>query len=55
LLEVLIFDFDRDIYGDYITVQFVARLRDERRFDDLAAMQRQMHLDVDAARAALSG
>jgi riboflavin kinase/FMN adenylyltransferase len=54
LLEVLIFDFDRDIYGDYITVQFVKRLRDEIRFDDLAAMQRQMHLDVAAARAALT-
>jgi riboflavin kinase/FMN adenylyltransferase len=54
LLEVLIFDFDREIYGEYITVQFVQRLRDERHFADLAAMQRQMHLDVEAARAALS-
>jgi riboflavin kinase/FMN adenylyltransferase len=54
LLEVLIFDFDRDIYGEYITVQFVERLREERRFADVAAMQRQMHLDVEAARAALT-
>jgi riboflavin kinase/FMN adenylyltransferase len=55
LLEVLIFDFDRDIYGEYITVHFVERLREERHFVDLPAMQRQMHLDVAAARAALSG
>jgi riboflavin kinase/FMN adenylyltransferase len=54
LLEVLIFDFDRDIYGEYITVHFVERLREERHFVDLPAMQRQMHLDVAAARAALS-
>jgi len=54
LLEVLIFDFDRDIYGQYITVQFVKRLREERHFGALAAMQRQMHVDVAAARAALT-
>ena len=54
LLEVLIFDFDRDIYGKYITVEFVKRLREERHFADLAALKRQMHLDVAAARAALS-
>jgi riboflavin kinase/FMN adenylyltransferase len=54
LLEVLIFDFDRDIYGQYITVQFVKRLREERHFGDLEALQRQMHVDVEAARAALT-
>jgi riboflavin kinase/FMN adenylyltransferase len=54
LLEVLIFDFDGDIYGRYITVHFVKRLREERHFADLAAMQRQMRVDVDAARAALT-
>lgn len=54
LLEVLLFDFDRDIYGQYITVQFVKRLREERHFGDLEALQRQMHVDVTAARAALT-
>jgi riboflavin kinase/FMN adenylyltransferase len=54
LLEVLIFDFDRDIYGRYITVHFVKRLREERHFADLPTMQRQMHVDVAAARAALT-
>lgn len=55
LLEVLLFDFDRDIYGKYITVHFVQRLREERRFEDLDALKRQMHVDVEAARAALTG
>ncbi|HEY3518660.1 MAG TPA: bifunctional riboflavin kinase/FAD synthetase [Gammaproteobacteria bacterium] len=54
LLEVLIFDFDRDIYGRYITVHFVQRLREERHFADLELLKQQMHLDVAAARAALT-
>ena len=55
LLEVLIFDFDREIYGQYITVEFVKRLREERHFADLEALKRQMRVDVAAARAALTG
>jgi riboflavin kinase/FMN adenylyltransferase len=54
LLEVYIFDFDRDIYGEYITVQFVERLREERKYADLDSMVVQMHKDVSAARAALA-
>jgi riboflavin kinase/FMN adenylyltransferase len=54
LLEVMLFDFDADIYGRYITVHFVKRLRAEQHFADIAAMQAQMHTDVAAARAALT-
>ena len=54
LLEVMIFDFNRDIYGRYITVHFVKRLREERHFADLELLKRQMHVDVAAARAALT-
>jgi riboflavin kinase/FMN adenylyltransferase len=54
LLEVYLFDFDAHVYGRYITVHFVSRLREERTFRDLPAMQAQMHLDADAARAALA-
>jgi riboflavin kinase/FMN adenylyltransferase len=54
LLEVHIFDFDADIYGRYITVHFIARLREERNYPDLHAMQAQMHKDVLDARAALA-
>ena len=54
LLEVFIFDFDRDIYGDYITVQFVRRLREERMFSNLDAMKRQMQKDAMEARETLA-
>lgn len=54
LLEVHLFDFEQDIYGHYITVEFVRRLREERTFTDLAAMTEQMHADARAAQAALN-
>jgi riboflavin kinase/FMN adenylyltransferase len=54
LLEVHIFDFDRDIYGEHITVQFIERLREERKYSDLDSMVAQMHEDAYAARAALA-
>jgi len=54
LLEVHIFDFERDIYGDYISVDFVAKLRDEQRFPDLDSMTGQMHQDAARAREILS-
>lgn len=53
LLEVHIFDFDRDIYGDYISVDFVAKLRDEQRFPDIDSMTEQMHRDAARARELL--
>jgi riboflavin kinase/FMN adenylyltransferase len=53
LLEVHIFDFDENIYGRYIQVEFVAKLRDEVRFPDLQSLQHQMHLDAAAARRIL--
>lgn len=53
LLEVHVFDFDREIYGHYIRVEFVARLRDEVKFPDLPSLRQQMHLDAEAARRIL--
>lgn len=54
LLETHLFDFDGDLYGRRIRVEFVARLRDEQRFDDLASLTAQMHRDADLARRALA-
>lgn len=54
LLEVHIFDFDRRIYGDYIRVDFIAKLRDEERFPDLESLTEQMHRDASRAREILS-
>lgn len=54
LLEVFLFDFDRDIYGQIITVHFIKRLRDELKFSSIEALQDQMHRDVAEARAVLA-
>jgi len=54
-LEVHIFDFDEDIYGRHIQVEFVARLRDERRFESVEVMTQQLHRDAGEARAILAG
>lgn len=54
LLEVHFFDFDEDIYGQRLDVQFVAKLRDETNFDGLEALVEQMKKDEGAARAVLA-
>ena len=54
LLEAHLFDFDGDLYGRRIEVEFVAKLRDELKFDDLPALVAQMDMDATAARAVLS-
>lgn len=54
LLEVHIFDFDRDIYGEYIHVDFISRLRSEIKYDDVAELVAQMHDDADNARSILT-
>jgi len=54
-LEVHIFDFDEDIYGRHIQVEFVARLREERRFESVELMTRQLHRDAAAAQQILAG
>lgn len=53
LLEAHLFDFDGDLYGRRIEVEFVAKLRDELKFPDLPALTAQMHRDADQARAIL--
>ncbi|MEO0975448.1 MAG: bifunctional riboflavin kinase/FAD synthetase, partial [Pseudomonadota bacterium] len=54
LLEVHLFDYVGDLYGRRLTVEFVAHLRDEERFDDLEALTRQMDDDAAQARRILS-
>ena len=50
LLEAHLFDFDGDLYGQRIEVEFVARLRDEEKFDGLPALVAQMQIDDQQAR-----
>lgn len=52
-MEAHLLDVDRDLYGRTLRVTFIARLRDERRFDGLDALRAQIARDVESARAAL--
>jgi riboflavin kinase/FMN adenylyltransferase len=54
LLEVHLFDFEGDLYGQRIGVDFAAKLRDEKKFDSLEALTAQMHRDADEARQVLN-
>jgi riboflavin kinase/FMN adenylyltransferase len=53
LLEAHIFDFAGDLYGRYLEVEFVAKLREELKFASLDAMVMEMHEDARKARAVL--
>ncbi|KTF36688.1 riboflavin kinase, partial [Xanthomonas vesicatoria] len=53
LLEAHLFDFQGDLYGRHLEVEFVAKLRDEEKFDGLDALTVQMHRDAEQARAVL--
>jgi riboflavin kinase/FMN adenylyltransferase len=53
-LEVHVLDFDRDLYGRRLEVEFAQQLRGEVRFPDVAALVRQIHDDIAAARLALA-
>ena len=52
-LEVHLFDFDQNIYGERVGVEFIAHLRDEKRFDGLDALKAQIKLDAAQARQCL--
>jgi riboflavin kinase/FMN adenylyltransferase len=54
LLEAHVFDFSGDLYGREIEVEFVAKLREEERFQSLEALVAQMHLDAAQARKILN-
>ncbi len=53
LLEVHLFDFEGDLYGKRMAVEFVAKLRDEQKFDGLEPLKAQMALDARMARELL--
>lgn len=46
VLEVNIFDFNQDIYGQYLDVEFIEKIRDEVKFASLAALQTQIKQDI---------
>ncbi|MBI5025857.1 MAG: bifunctional riboflavin kinase/FAD synthetase [Nitrospirae bacterium] len=49
-IEVNIFDFDEDIYGEEITLPFIRKIRDEIKFIDINSLIQQINLDIETAR-----
>lgn len=55
VLEVHLFDFDREIYGQHLTVHFLHKLRDEARYDSFEALTAQITRDVVATQDYFAG
>jgi len=53
LLETYLFDFGGDLYGKQMEVDFIAFLRDEKKFDGIDALKAQIAEDCEQARALL--
>ena len=53
LLEIWLFDFDEDLYGQTVETELVAFLRGEQTFADLETLKDQIDADAEAARVAL--
>lgn len=51
LLEVHVFDFNQEIYGRYVSIDFLHRLRDEQRFTSFDELKTRINQDMDEARA----
>lgn len=54
-LEVHLFDFQGDLYGQHLSVALVEFLRDEEKFDSVETLIAQIQADADQARAILAG
>ena len=54
LIEVNLFDFDGDLYGQHIRVRFIDRIRDEFKFEGLPELKAQLELDRKKAKEILS-
>ncbi|MGB2817155.1 MAG: bifunctional riboflavin kinase/FAD synthetase [Burkholderiaceae bacterium] len=54
VLEVHLFDFKREIYGELVNVEFVKKLREEQKYETLDALAAAIRRDAEQARAVLS-
>ncbi len=54
ILEVHLFDFSRDIYGQNLEVEFCHKLREEQKFDSLDQLKAQIYADIAAAKRFLN-
>ena len=53
-VEAHLLDFNREIYGETLTVSFETRLREEKRFNGIQELIAQIHADIEAGRAYLA-
>jgi len=52
-VEAYVLDFDGDLYGERVAIDFVARLREMRKYDDIEPLVAQIHEDVAQTRQLL--
>jgi len=50
VLETHLFDFDEDIYGHYVEIEFCKKLREEKKFESFEALKQQIQRDAEQAR-----
>jgi riboflavin kinase/FMN adenylyltransferase len=53
-VEAFVLDFDADLYGERLGLDFVARLREQRRYDGMEPLVEQIRKDVEETRSALT-
>jgi riboflavin kinase/FMN adenylyltransferase len=53
-VEAYVLDFDGDLYGERLALDFVAHLREMRRYDSIDPLVAQIRQDVDESRAVLT-
>ena len=53
LIEAFLLDYDSDLYGRRLTIEFVRKLRPELEFDGVEALVARMHEDVEESRQIL--
>ncbi len=54
VLEIHLFDFDSDIYGRHLDVEFCRKLREEKKFESFEALKQQIEFDAEQARTFFS-
>lgn len=54
VIETHLFDFDQNVYGDSVQIEFVKHLRDEKKFDSLEDLKTQLQKDKVSALALLA-
>ena len=47
VLEIHIFDFNEEIYGNRIEVEFFKKIRNEQKFENLDKLKEQINLDIE--------